>query len=94
MFPKIKKVIPLAGYILFIVFENGEEKQYAIQTACKKWNIFENLLIIPHLFEQVKLDQGGYGIIWNDEIDLSANELYQNGVKINKERNDMIAHIS
>lgn len=34
--------------MLFIVFENSEEKEYAIRTACEKWNIFENLLITPH----------------------------------------------
>ena len=31
------------------------------------------------LFEQVKVDAGGYGISWNDEIDLSCDELYHNG---------------
>jgi hypothetical protein len=28
------------------------------------------------LFEQVKVDSGGFGISWNDDIDLSCNELY------------------
>ncbi|WP_199647569.1 DUF2442 domain-containing protein [Peptoclostridium sp. AF21-18] len=27
----------------------------------------------------MKIDTGGYGIIWNDDIDLSCNELYENG---------------
>ncbi len=81
MFPKIKKVIPLAEHILLIIFDNGDKKQYSIEIACKKWDVFFNLLTIPHLFEQVKVDQGGYGISWNDEIDLSANELYQNGIE-------------
>lgn len=34
------------------------------------------------LSEQVKVDVGGYGISWNDEIDLSCDELYDNGVKM------------
>ncbi len=29
--------------------------------------------------EQVKVDAGVYGISWNDDIDLSCEELYQNG---------------
>lgn len=28
------------------------------------------------LFETVKVDVGGYGIIWNDELDISCDELY------------------
>ena len=39
-------------------------------------------MYIPGLFEQVKVDSGGYGISWNDELDLSCNELYYNGVTV------------
>lgn len=85
MSPKIKNVKPFAEYTLLVAFENGERKKYGIETACKKWDVFQNLLTIPSLFEQVKLDQGGYGISWNDEIDLSANELYQNGKEYSDE---------
>ena len=35
--------------------------------------------LIHGLFEQVRVDAGGYGIRWNDSKDLSCNELYQNG---------------
>ena len=31
------------------------------------------------LFYKVHVDVGGYGIIWNDKIDLAAEELYYNG---------------
>ena len=34
---------------------------------------------VSGLFEQVKVDAGGYGISRNDDIDLSCEELYQNG---------------
>jgi len=27
----------------------------------------------------LRVDTGGYGICWNDEIDLSCNELWENG---------------
>jgi hypothetical protein len=32
------------------------------------------------LFRRVKTDHGGYGISWNDEIDLSESELWLHGV--------------
>ena len=42
--------------------------------------IFNALKEIPCLFHRVKVDIGGYGISWNDEIDLSCDELWDNGV--------------
>lgn len=34
---------------------------------------------INGLFQQVKVDAGGFGISWNDEIDLASEELRING---------------
>jgi hypothetical protein len=31
------------------------------------------------LFKTVKVDPGGYGVSWNDEIDLGEYELWMNG---------------
>ena len=45
-----------------------------------KWQVFKDLIYINGLFQQVKVDAGGYGISWNDDIDLSCDELYYNGV--------------
>ena len=36
----------------------------------------------PELFYSVHVDTGGYGIVWNDEIDLACDELYANGVQV------------
>lgn len=30
-------------------------------------------------FKSVKVDSGGYGVSWNDDIDLSEYELWVNG---------------
>ena len=79
MFYKIKKVTPLSNYILLVIFENGECKKYGVKQLFDKWEIFKSFLYIKGLFEQVKVDTGGYGISWNDDIDLSCNELYNNG---------------
>ena len=34
------------------------------------------------LFYSVTVDQGGYGIVWNDDIDISCDELWANGKTI------------
>ena len=36
----------------------------------------------PVLFNDVVVDQGGYGIVWNDDIDISCDELWANGITI------------
>ena len=33
-------------------------------------------------FECVSVDVGGYGIVWNDDLDLSCDELWENGVQV------------
>lgn len=82
MFHKIKEVMPLRDYQLVIVFESGEKKIYNVHPLLDKWGAFQALATVKGLFEQVKVDTGGYGISWNDEIDLSCNELYHNGVSL------------
>ena len=41
--------------------------------------------MILGLFQNVKVDVGGYEIYWNDSIDLSCEELWNNGYLENKE---------
>ena len=82
MFKKVQTVQPLPNYKLLVGFQNGERKQYQIQPLFDKWEPFNALVITNGLFEQVKVDVGGYGVSWNDEIDLSCDELYNNGVTV------------
>jgi len=46
-----------------------------------KWKPF-SALKDEQLFRLVKVDAGGYGISWNDDIDLACNELWENGVPV------------
>ena len=79
MFHKVKNVKILRKYILEITFQNDVVKHYDVSVLFEKWKVFENLKNIDGLFEQVKVDQGGYGISWNDEIDLECEELWEHG---------------
>lgn len=78
MFNKVKAISPQSDFILLITFENNENRYYDIKPLFNKWDIFNDLKNILGLYEQVKVDQGGFGISWNDDIDLSCNELYAN----------------
>lgn len=79
MFYKVREVSPRPNYELLVSFMNGETKLYAVAPLFHKWKPFEMLQSTKGLFEQVKVDAGGYGISWNDDIDLSCDELYHNG---------------
>ena len=80
MFHKVATVKPLEKYSLLVYFQNGEQKKYNVSPLFERWQEFRALSSVQGLFEQVKVDAGGYGISWNDDIDLSCEELYQNGL--------------
>ncbi|GHV28972.1 hypothetical protein FACS1894167_07320 [Synergistales bacterium] len=82
MFYTVKEVSPLPEYRLLVSFGNGEQKQYNVKPLFDKWEAFQSLFLTKGLFEQVRVDTGGYGVSWNDELDLSCNELYNNGVRV------------
>jgi hypothetical protein len=79
VFHKVVKVQPLEQFRVDILFEDGTQKKYDVAPLFSKWEAFFALKDIPGLFEQVRIEPGGYAISWNDEIDLSADELWQNG---------------
>lgn len=79
MFYRIQDVKPLPNMTLGVRFLDGATKRYDVKPLTRKWKPFEALLQVDGLFEQVRVDQGGYGVSWNDELDLSCNELWEGG---------------
>ena len=79
MFHKVKNVKALSNYMLEINFTNGVCKHYDVKPLFEIWQPFTALKYTSGLFNLVKVDIGGYGISWNNEIDLSCDELWENG---------------
>ncbi len=48
--------------------------------------VFQSLQQSADLYYSVEVDVGGYGIIWNDELDLLCDELWNNGEVVGKLR--------
>ena len=82
MFHKVKNVSPLPEYRLSVQFSEGVTKIYDVKPLFKRLKPFRIFLNEPELFYEVRVDTGGYGIIWNESIDLSCDELYENGVQV------------
>lgn len=79
MFHKVKEVYPLPGMKLSILFSDGTTKTYDASPLPDRLDAFKPL-VNENLFSNVKVDTGGYGVCWNDEIDLSSDELWEHGV--------------
>lgn len=82
MFHKLKDVTAISDYRLCVQFAESVTKIYDVKPLFDKWPIFKALQTTPHLFADVKVDVGGFGIVWNDDLDLSCDELYANGQAI------------
>lgn len=82
MFHKVKAVNALPDYRLSVQFAEGATKIYDVKPLFAKWVSFKALENAPELFSSVEVDTGGYGIIWNDDLDLSCDELFANGVTV------------
>ena len=91
MFHKMRAVHTLSDYRLYIQFSEGLTKIYDVKLLFTKWAAFKRLENEPELFNDVAVDTGGYGIVWNDELDLSCDELYENGKTIKTPFDGLIA---
>ncbi len=88
--PRVDTVRPIGPARLLIRFRNGEEKTYDCGGLLSRPGF--RLLSVPAFFRAVHVDAGGYGISWNDDIDLSEYELWTNGEPItNDERHPAVA---
>ncbi len=75
--PKIVSAQAIDDLTLIVEFSNSDHKQYNISKLLEKPMFFP--LKNPSFFRNFRVESGGYGIVWNDEIDLSEYELWQNG---------------
>ncbi len=81
MFHRIKNVSPLTDFRLSVQFAEGCTKIYDVKALWERFPIFAELKD-PMLFSDVYVDVGGHGVVWNDDFDLSCDELWENGVAI------------
>lgn len=88
--PRIRSVSVTDGYCLHVEFINGIRKDYNL----KRWiahPAFALLFRHPAFIKSVCIDSGGYGISWNDNIDLDAEEIWYNGTNPENESSNTTA---
>ena len=77
-YPKITDVRPQQGNRLLVTFNNGIRKIYDCSPLLN-YDVFKPLRN-EALFNSVKADKHGYGVIWTDELDLSESEIWIHGL--------------
>ena len=82
MFHKLKSVSPLPNFVLSVQFSEGITKLYDMKPLFDRIPAFRELNEHPAEFSSVSVDTGGYGIVWDDELDLSCDELWENGTTV------------
>jgi len=62
---------------LLVTFANGVRKLY----DCKPLLAKETFAPLKEewFFRLARVDKGGYGVSWDDDVDLSESELWENG---------------
>jgi hypothetical protein len=78
--PKIQSASILDDHTLLIEFDNHQKKKYDISPLLQK-EMFAPLKNVA-LFKSVNVEQGGYAVVWGNNIDISEYELWRHGQAI------------
>ena len=76
-YPRIINVKPQRGKMLYVTFENGVCKHYDCNPLLRD-DAFSPLRQ-ENFFRCARADANGYGVVWNDDIDLAESEVWLNG---------------
>lgn len=76
MFHKIDSLEVESPTFLNVKFKDGVCRRYDMAPLIERYEVFR-ALTNPVLFSQAQVAAGGYGVIWNSEIDLCAEDIYE-----------------
>ncbi|MCD8098887.1 MAG: helix-turn-helix domain-containing protein [Lachnospiraceae bacterium] len=87
MIHKIKSVETGDNLILTATFLDGTVKEYDVKVLFK---IYPQMKALEDrkLFDSVQIDVGGYGISWNDDLDLESETVWEDGIWIETRPSD------
>ncbi len=91
MFHRIRNAAAMENFVLIVQFSEGMTKSYDLNPLFEKIPAFKTLQQSADLYYSVEVDVGGYGIIWNDDLDLSCDELWDNGEVIETQFDGMMS---
>lgn len=90
---KVQEVRAKEDYMIEAVFLGGQIVRYDVKRLFEVFPQFQILQKEQQLFNSVKVDQGGYGISWNDDLDLDAETIWEEGVLIELQQSRDVHHL-
>jgi len=87
---KIIAAVPLNNVSVLVFFEDGKTKKFDVKRLFNDYPEFK-ALENSDLFNMLKVEPGGYGISWNEDLDCSEGELYKNGEDIDLSLEDFVS---
>ena len=90
MYNRILKVNFNSNYVIVCEFNDGSIKEYDFKNLFNKYPIFKRLKDEPNLFINGYVASGGCGIIFDDELDIASEEIYNNGVLLEQRKVESI----
>ena len=82
MYHRIASVKPAGGLFIEAEFQNGAVKRFDVAPLLSLHPEFCALRDLPGLFSLVYVDAGGYGIAWNENLDLNAEDIWSDGIPV------------
>ena len=83
IYPKIKSAEAIDSHSFLIEFDNSQKKKYDIN------RLLDREMFAPlrneTLFRAVKVDTGGFAVVWSTDIDISEHELWTHGESMHSE---------
>lgn len=78
----IKSISVREPFILVVKFATGERKEVSLRTLIEGNDVFSIFNDNEDYFKEVKIDKGGFGLYWDENLDVSADYLYDKGILI------------
>ena len=80
MIPRISSIEPMADFKLLVNFDEGRRVIYNVGDDIREIDAFHELLDIPGLFANARLDSSRTCVVWNERVDLPSDTIYEYGV--------------
>ena len=93
MMHRIKSIRTKDDLIISATFFDGTVKEYSINKlfdTCPQLKALEN----KDLFNNIGIDPGGYGVSWNDDLDLDAETIWEDGIEVGKDNVDIMSELA
>jgi hypothetical protein len=79
-YPKIIEAKAKSPYVIEVLFDNQITKIYDFEPLLTDANF--RILNEFNVFKNFSISAGGYGLEWNEDLDISESELWVNGVTV------------